>query len=204
MDLLAHEWVSPVVTFFGTAQLDHRLLRMYRRWNGSAWATINGAPDEYVFDMTVYGDKLVLAGHFGTVGLATPARSIATWNGTSWARLGTGAQSLAGIEGTVTSLALLGDDLVAAGEFEAAGGVPAANIARWDGTSWHAMGSGTNDRVNPLAVYNGELILGGEFTVMSTAASRPIGPGGAARPPCSTIQPSSRASSRSWKSWPRC
>lgn len=142
-----------------------------RRWNGSAWTTINGGPRGPVNSMIVYGDRLVAAGFFSTVGLATPARSIATWNGTSWSRFGAGAQGLAGIDGRVWKLAVLDGDLVAAGEFASAGGVPAANIARWDGTSWQSMGGGTNDRVNALAVYNGELILGGPFTIVDDRVS---------------------------------
>ena len=55
-------------------------------------------------------------------------------------------------------------DLIAAGRFQFAGGQPANNIARWDGTSWHPMGLGTNNEVFALCVYQGELIAGGNFS----------------------------------------
>lgn len=62
--------------------------------------------------------------------------------------------------------------LVVGGRFEVAGwptGVPARNVAMWDGQTWSAMGAGLSGNpgfmgVNALAVYNGELYAGGAFT----------------------------------------
>ena len=48
-------------------------------------------------------------------------------------------------------------DLYAAGYFTTAGGSAAYNIAKWDGSSWTALGSGMNSRVNALAVSGSEL-----------------------------------------------
>ena len=48
-------------------------------------------------------------------------------------------------------------DLIAAGWFSTAGGVPATNVARWDGASWSALGDGVPSRVTALAVYEGQL-----------------------------------------------
>jgi hypothetical protein len=63
----------------------------------------------------------------------------------------------------------LGSDLYAGGNFTAAGGVSAVNIAKWDGSNWSALGSGlgsgtTGDRVFALAVSGGNLYAGGWFT----------------------------------------
>ena len=56
-------------------------------------------------------------------------------------------------------------DLVAAGSFTTAGGVPANRIARWDGTSWSAFGSGMNHNVNSLTTLpNGDFVAVGVFT----------------------------------------
>jgi hypothetical protein len=65
----------------------------------------------------------------------------------------------------VADLAVLpSGDLVAAGEFGTAGGVPANGIARWNGSSWAPLGSGTNSNVRALAVLpNGDLVAGGGF-----------------------------------------
>ncbi len=57
-------------------------------------------------------------------------------------------------------------DLIVGGTFTAAGGVPADNIARWDG-AWHALGAGVGGKVlntvRALAIYNSQLIIGGNF-----------------------------------------
>jgi hypothetical protein len=62
-----------------------------------------------------------------------------------------------------------GPALYAAGKFASIGGVTASNIAKWNGTTWSALGSGTNDVVYALAIYDdgaGEkLYAGGTFTL---------------------------------------
>jgi hypothetical protein len=56
-------------------------------------------------------------------------------------------------------------DLVAGGYFTSAGGASASSIARWDGTNWSALGSGTNGLVTALATLpNGDIVAGGAFT----------------------------------------
>ncbi|MCH7592762.1 MAG: hypothetical protein IH989_08295 [Planctomycetes bacterium] len=54
--------------------------------------------------------------------------------------------------------------LIAGGWFTTAGGTTVNSIARWDGASWSPLGSGMDDWVAALTVYNGELIAGGIFT----------------------------------------
>jgi hypothetical protein len=54
--------------------------------------------------------------------------------------------------------------LYAGGAFTAAGGVPASNIAKWDGSSWSAVGNGFDGTVNAIfRAPNGSLYAGGEF-----------------------------------------
>jgi hypothetical protein len=58
---------------------------------------------------------------------------------------------------------------VAGGFFTTAGGVSANRIARWNGSSWTALGSGVNEgtvtSIIALAVLpNGNLVAGGDFT----------------------------------------
>jgi len=45
-----------------------------------------------------------------------------------------------------------------------AGDLPATTIAAWNGSSWSALGEGTNGIVRALAVYDEKLIAAGEFT----------------------------------------
>src|SRR2546422_1400863 len=64
----------------------------------------------------------------------------------------------------VSALAVSGSDLYAGGYLTTAGGSAANYIAKWDGSSWSALGSGMNDRVVALAVSGSNLYAGGGFT----------------------------------------
>ena len=68
--------------------------------------------------------------------------------------------------------------LYAGGDFTTAGGVAANYIARWDGTTWHPLGSGiegTNSSVSALAVGSGgSLYAGGWFTTAGGVAANRI------------------------------
>jgi hypothetical protein len=69
------------------------------------------------------------------------------------------------LDGPVTSLATLGGDLIVGGLFTNAGSLPTAHIASWDGSSWSALGSGTDGPVYALAVQSNILLfVGGNFT----------------------------------------
>lgn len=63
-----------------------------------------------------------------------------------------------------------GPALYAAGIFHFAGGVAARNVAKWDGTNWTPLGSGTSALVSALAVFDDgrgggpALYAGGSFT----------------------------------------
>jgi hypothetical protein len=67
----------------------------------------------------------------------------------------------------VLALAVSGTNLYAGGWFTTAGGTAATNIAKWDGYSWSALGSGMGGTfypvVNALAVSGGDLYAGGGF-----------------------------------------
>jgi hypothetical protein len=77
-----------------------------------------------------------------------------------------------GSAGSVETLAVFDDGsgpaLYAAGSFTHAGGVPAANIAKWDGVSWSSLSVGTNEIIFALAVFDDgdgdALYAGGSFT----------------------------------------
>jgi hypothetical protein len=147
------------------------------RWNGSSWAPLSPASGlsscVYAFAALPSGD-LVMGGDFTTAAGVTVNR-IARWNGSSWSPLGSGVS--AGTVGTfVETLSVLSNgDLVAGGNFTAAGGVAANNIARWDGSSWSPLGSGMNGTVRALTVLpNGDIVAGGNFTTAGGVAANRI------------------------------
>jgi len=64
----------------------------------------------------------------------------------------------------VHALTVYNGELIVGGQFTGASGVPVNYIARWDGTNWFPLGSGTNAEVDALCVFNGQLVAGGRFT----------------------------------------
>jgi hypothetical protein len=80
----------------------------------------------------------------------------------------------------VYALAALGSDLYAGGVFNSVDGIPATNIAKWNGSSWSALGAGvTRDGdvrsyVYALAVSGSNLYVGGGFTTAGGIAANNI------------------------------
>src|SRR5580765_6461320 len=77
-----------------------------------------------------------------------------------------GVGDTVGFNSSVRALAVDGNgNLYAAGLFSTAPGVRADCIAKWNGSSWSALGTGMNDWVYALAVdVSGNLYAGGYFT----------------------------------------
>lgn len=120
----------------------------------------------------VPGIGLVAGGQF-KVADGNPVNYIAKWDGSSWSGFGTGMTNAFSGFNSVDALCYFNSSLYAAGNFGSANGVPASNIAQWTGTTWAALGSGTNSEIDALAEYNGKLYAGGWFsTAGGVSASR--------------------------------
>jgi hypothetical protein len=142
------------------------------RWDGSAWSTLGSGTTTTGFGAAMVlalaalpsGD-LVAGGNFPTAG-GVPANCIARWDGVAWSALGSGL-TFPSSDAWVSSLRTLPNgDLVAGGRFSMAGGLPANNIARWNGSTWSSLGTGTNYGVNALAALpSGDLLAGGQFVI---------------------------------------
>jgi hypothetical protein len=153
------------------------------QWNGSNWSPLGLGMDYPVFALAVSGSTLYACGGFTMAG-GNPANSIAQWDGSSWSPLGSGisGQDAYGNGPYVWALAVSGSDLYAGGYFTTAGGIPAANIAQWDGSSWSALGSGISGEdpvlnsyyVTALAVSGGTLYAGGVFDTADGVAAANI------------------------------
>src|SRR2546426_3380503 len=75
----------------------------------------------------------------------------------------------------VLALAVSGSDLYAGGEFTTAGGSAANYIAKWNGSSWAALGSGIDSGlVSALAVSGSDLYAGGYFGSAGGSAANSI------------------------------
>src|SRR5262249_9982004 len=65
-------------------------------------------------------------------------------------------------------------NLYIGGSFIVVGDVIANHIAKWDGSSWTALDSGMNGKVDALVVSGGDLYAGGEFTTAGGAAANHV------------------------------
>ena len=117
------------------------------KWDGSTWspvgqgtsATVRGA-------MTVFDDgsapALYVGGDFITAG-GIEVNHVAKWDGEQWSALGSG---VSGESGSVRALCVFDDGngaaLYAGGKFTVAGSVTVNGIAKWDGSTWSAVGGG--------------------------------------------------------------
>ncbi len=135
------------------------------RWNGSSWANVgvglwglgHGALAFAVYD-DGSGPALFVGGSFVTAGGTATSTSIAKWDGTTWSSLGSGMGGGGTYGPVVRALAVYNDGngraLYAGGQFTTAGSVSANYIAKWDGTSWSALGSGTENEIDALVVFD--------------------------------------------------
>ncbi len=147
------------------------------RWDGAQWSGLGAGVNNTVLAMTVFDDgtgpAVYAVGAFSQAGGA-PAKGIARWDGQSWSPLGSGLTGSGPSTGYSVGVFDLGAGpaLYAGGTFQYAGGVPARNIARWDGTAWSAMGAGlygTNAQVMRMTMFDDgfgpRLHIGGRFDV---------------------------------------
>lgn len=132
------------------------------RWDGTEWHALDTGMSSTVNALLWDGnDNLYAGGDFTTAG-STNARRIARWDGNAWYTLGSGSTN-----GTNLSVRALAMDqagiLYLGGDFTNAGGSAIYRIARWDGTSFSALGSGADATVRTLLVDGNSLYIGGDF-----------------------------------------
>ncbi|WP_223827677.1 T9SS type A sorting domain-containing protein [Hymenobacter armeniacus] len=135
------------------------------RWNGTAWSSVGTGVSGSVLALAVAGNIVYAGGFFNQAG-GVPANQVARWDGTAWSSLGSGPANGLTSQGYVQALAVVGSDLYAGGFFTQVGGVATQNLARWDGTSWSRVGTGTNGAVYALAAVGNQLYAGGSFTAV--------------------------------------
>ena len=145
------------------------------KWNGDSWSALGTGIDGSVYTLAVFDDGLgdgpaLYAGGFFANAGGSPAKSIAKWNGTTWSPVGEGLTWFVKSMTVFDDGSGTGPSLFAGGDFTAAGGVPVSRIAKWNGTTWSALGSGVNSSIYSLAAYDDgggggpALFAGGSFT----------------------------------------
>jgi hypothetical protein len=188
---------GPALYVGGTfAQAGFTTVNNIARWNGSSWSALgSGTAGETVDGVTTFGTVLSMAAFDDGSGLGESlyvgggfayaggwrVNGMARWDGFSWSHVGTGMTLSEGWCCTgVAALAAFDDGsgpaLYAGGFFHQAGNAHVHSLARWNGTTWSAVG-GLLAYVEPtwadfvnvfdLAVFNdgsgAALYVGGEF-----------------------------------------
>lgn len=151
------------------------------KWDGESWSAVGRGVEGSAFALATYDDgtgAALYAGGSFTIAGNVHAKGIAKWNGEAWSALGSEEDG----PSFVRALAVYDDGdgpaLFVGGGFVSAGGVVAANIARWDGEDWSALGGGVDGMVYALATYDGgagpALYVGGSFRTADGLPARNI------------------------------
>jgi len=137
------------------------------------WTAYPEGPNEVVLsaESAVIGGipALYFGGAFNSVNGVT-IRGIVRWDGSAWSQLGNGIGTT---YADVRSIEVVeepgGTVLYAGGSFASAGGQPANGVAKWDGTTWTPLGTGTTNNALECIQYfdlgdGPKLYAGGNFT----------------------------------------
>jgi hypothetical protein len=166
--VLAARGAVPSAAATGNAQWDDRFGTPF----GRRFDVLDG--DE--LNAAVFQGELYVAGNFDERDTIAPWQgansiyTIARWNGRRWDSVGIWSSSA-----RISAMLVHDGSLYVAGTFSAAGGVPATNVARWDGVSWHALGDGiavaSSTYPMDMASWNGEIYVGGRLTTAGGGAA---------------------------------
>jgi hypothetical protein len=139
-------------------------------WSALGTGSSNGVSGGGVAALAVVGNEVFVGGRFTSAG-GVSANRVARFNTqtNTWSTLGTGIISN-GVNGEVSALAVVGNEVFVGGRFTSAGGVSANNVARFNTqtNTWSALGTGSGNGVsgggvNALAVVGNEVVVGGWF-----------------------------------------
>lgn len=142
-------------------------------YNGITWDSLSDGLNNEIRVLKMLNGDLYAGGIF-TQSATTPISRIAKWNGSSWSALGSGLSNSGSSSFCfATSIIEYAGELYVGGYFDMAGGVSTSGIAKWNGTSWSAVGLGMSASASVLAleVFNGELYVGGSFSTAGGIAS---------------------------------
>ena len=144
------------------------------RWDGNSWWAMGQGLSGSAETIAALGTDVYAGGSFifatNTGGTAVTVNRIAKWDGTNWSTVGGGMNSSVGV------LTVSGTDLYVGGSFVTATNIGGAavtvnNIAKWNGSSWSAYGTGMNNSVSALAI-SGDVVYAGGF--FNAAGGNPV------------------------------
>lgn len=135
-------------------------------WDGSAFSAI-GVPNTGAASITAIYDLefdqnglLYIAGDFTNLANIAAADYLATWSGSAYAAIGTGADNIARAIGVYAD-----NTVIFGGQFTNVNGTSAVRLANWDGTTITALSTGVNSTVTDIKIVSSGLVyVCGAFT----------------------------------------
>lgn len=132
-------------------------------WNGASWDLLT--PFVSIVDRIIPTS----GGGFYALGVFVNWDTAVCKNIMHWSPVNGPTPLGAGFTGINTdledALVTANGDLIVVGRFSSVDGVPVNNIARWNGSTWSAIGTGLDTWVNTvIELPNGDLIAGGQFS----------------------------------------
>jgi hypothetical protein len=151
------------------------------------WSAMGSGFNNEVLAMGLFRGQFVAGGFFTASGTTT-VNGIARFNGTAWTALtsglsqGTGAgRAQAFVTRVAGTISNPQHQLIVGGNFTAAGGVSAKNVAIYFENTvnhplngWLTLGNGFNASVSSLVIHNGAIYAGGNFTLSGDGVT-PLG-----------------------------
>ncbi len=124
-------------------------------WDGKAWHNADSNLSGRVTAMAIYEGRLY-AGTTEKLG-ANAIYRLMYWNDTLWTKVST-------LNGPINSLIAFKGSLYAGGKFTMADTTKVKYIARWNDTTWRALGRNISNNVRAIAVFRNNLYVGGQFS----------------------------------------
>ncbi len=143
------------------------VIQVVGRWNGAQWLPMGDLTKTMVVGaLGHYNGDLIAGG--GCYGETCNKSSLARWTGFEWVNFGKE------LDGYVNTMLQWGELLVVGGHFKIKGLSGVHNLAAWNGSSWQSLqagGLGNYNRIMALAIYDGDLIIGGSFARLDGVAA---------------------------------
>jgi hypothetical protein len=140
------------------------------RWNSAnnTWNLVGAANaiNAAVQDIKVSGSSVYIGGQFTNAGGNNANDHLTRWTGSAF--VPPGSETNGPLNDTVSAVVVSGTEVYVGGNFTNAGGVTGADyVAKWNGTTWSGLLSGTfgiGAPVSAIAISGTEVYVGGNFT----------------------------------------
>lgn len=152
---------------------DNQSMPAVGTWDGSTWSAVHFGMNNSASTVALNGTDLYAGGLFdytclndGCHNLDVRVNHAAKWDGTTWSAL------KKGLSDGASAVAVNGSDVYFGGAFRDACGSDLCDtdntrvnrVAKWNGTTWSALGNGLNAGVTALVVLANNLYAVGDFT----------------------------------------